>query len=106
VFEGVVVAAEKFQIPDSGRSNISPMTDVMHITPTGRTVTTGIAAMPIAGDHRPSHRRRNHPTGPPDINRLRIGSKHHPADGGLTGILTDLFGGKHLAVGGFMNPPP
>jgi hypothetical protein len=33
VFEGVVVAAEEFEVPQRGRSAISPMPDVTSITP-------------------------------------------------------------------------
>lgn len=104
MFEGVVIAAEKFEVPEGGGPAVSPMPDVMDIAPLLGPVATRMGAMPIPGDHRPPHPRGDHPGGPADIDRLRLGSEHHPADGGVTGVSAYLFRGKDLPVGGFMNP--
>jgi hypothetical protein len=66
-----VVAAEEFEVPESGGTAVCPMPDVMNITPPGR---------------------RDHPGGPADIDRFRLGSEHHPADGAVTGVSAYLSG--------------
>jgi hypothetical protein len=98
VFEGVVVAAEEFEVPEGGGSPIGPMADVVSVAPLVGTVTAGIPAVTITGDQSPPHRRGHHPRGPADIDRFRSSSKHDPVDHGVTCGLPHLVRREDLPV--------
>lgn len=99
MFEDVVVPAEQFEVPEGGGSSVGPVPDVVDVTPSRRAVTAGMGAMPVAGDHRPSHRGGYHPGGPADVDRFTGGSEHDPADRAVTTDPADVFGGEDFRRG-------
>jgi hypothetical protein len=103
VFESVVVTAEEYQVPKGGRSAVGPMPLVMSVTPSGWSVAAGgVLAVTVADVQGSAHGGGDGPGGSADIDRFGAGSEDDSADGAVTGISADLFGGEDVAVDRFV----
>ena len=100
--EGVVVTAEKLQVPKCSRAAVGPMSDVMGVAPTVGSIAAWMLTMAIAGDERPAHRGRDDPSGPSNVDRFGVRSEHNTTDRAVAGISSNLFRREDVAIGGLV----
>jgi hypothetical protein len=104
VLEGVVVAAEEFEVPEGGGSPVGPMLDVVGVAPWGGSVTTFMPAVAVPGDQGSSDGGGDDAGGAAEVEGLGVGAEDDPVDDGVTGGFPHLAGSQHLPGGGFVDP--
>src|SRR5499425_1588084 len=81
VVRGVVMrGADQQQIGQTRGTTISPMVQMMHVTPFRRDITRRKGAATVTKDHRTAQRSGNSAGGPANIQRLPVTTEHHRDD--------------------------